>query len=329
MFTRRRRPGFTLIELLVVIAIIVLIMAMLLPAIQRVRQASDQMVSLNNLRQLGIAVHNAHNDYNRTPAMFGRYPANLLNPNGVQGSVFFHLLPYLEQDNLYKQGPDMARSQPIKILRAPLDPTYGDGRFTLTDTMPSWWSSSGTGNPIPPWATTGMTNQVWGLSSYAANWQLFGDLGAKFPVTIPDGMTNTIMFCEKYAVSSRPVGNPMYGANLWAYGVLPITQDYTVDLPTNSLYVNAYWARSGFVNRGGPVPTAWTGPEPWHCRCMVAPQFGVPPNNCHPLKTQSFHTSAINICLADGSSRTVTRSISDQRWAEAETSNRGDITDLD
>lgn len=323
-----KRSAFTLIELLVVIAIIVLLMAMLLPAIQRVRAASDQMISLSNLRQLGIAVHNAHGDYKKTPPMFGSYPAILPNPTGVQGSVFYHLLPYIEADNIYKLGPDVARSYVLKVLKAPLDRSYGDGFFELTSSMPSWWSASGTANPIPPWATTGTSNTKWGLSSYAANWQVFGDLGAAFPASIPDGMSNTIMFCEKYAVSSRPAGNPRFGANLWAYGVLPATTNYTVDLPVDSLYVNGYWARSGFVNRSGPVPTAWTGSEPWHCRCMVCAEFGVPDTNSHPLKTQSFTSNIICICLADGSARAV-RNVGDQAWAEAETRNRGDITNID
>lgn len=58
---------------------------------------------------------------------------------------------------------------------------------------------------VPPWADA--TNTTWGLSSYSANWQLFGDYGAKF-ADIRDGMSNTIMFNEKYAVSSRPAGVP-------------------------------------------------------------------------------------------------------------------------
>lgn len=323
-----RRNAFTLIELLVVIAIITILMAMLLPAIQKVRQAADQMISLNNLRNLGVATHNAHGDYNRTPAMFGSYPVVLPNPSGAVGSVFYHLLPYFEMDNLHRLGSDAARSSKIKLLRAPLDRSYGDGVFELTSAMPSWWSSSGTGNPIPPWAVTGNSNPIWGLSSYAANWQVFGDKGAAFPASLPDGLSNTILFCEKYAVTSRPAGNPRYGANLWAYGVLPVTTNYTSDLPTNSLYVNGYWARSGFVNRSGPVPTAWTGNEPWECRCMICAEFGVSDTNSHPLKTQSFNATTICVCMADGSARAV-RNVGDKAWAEAETRNRGDVTDLD
>lgn len=321
-----RRSGFSLIELLVVIAIITILMALLLPAVQKVRAAADSMTSRNNLKQLGLAVHHAHNDFLITPAMFGSYPAGT---TGIQGTVFYHILPYVEAEAIYRLGPDAARSYPLKVLRAPLDPTYGDGTFQLPVAAPSWFPPGppATANAYPPWAST--SNTTWGLSSYAANWQLFGDKGAKFPSGVPDGMSNTIMFNEKYAVSSRPAGLPREGANLWGYGVLPASNNYTVDQPADSLYVNAYWARSGFVNRGGPAAGSWNFPEAWECRCMVRPEFGVPPTACHPLKSQSLHTSAINLCLADGSVRSVARTISDKGWAEAETSRRGDVTDLD
>jgi len=98
----KRRTGFTLIELLVVIAIISLLMALLLPAIQRVREAANKMLCASNLRQLAIAAHNFHNDYSRLP------PGNLgpkapIPATAVQyvGTLPF-LLPYLEQDNLFK-----------------------------------------------------------------------------------------------------------------------------------------------------------------------------------------------------------------------------------
>jgi hypothetical protein len=284
------------------------------------------MMSKNNLKQLGIAVHNIHNDYGTAPAIFGALPPG---SGGVQASIFYHLLPYLEEGNLHQLGPDAARSKALKVLRAPNDPSYGDGTFQLTRTMPAWFAPGppATANPIPPWASA--SNTTWGLSSYGANWQLFGDKGVRLPSGIPDGSSNTIMFNEKYAVSSRAAGNPRTGANLWAYGVPPITTDYTRNLPSDSLYVNAYWARTGFVNSSGPSTGSWNFPEPWNCRCMVRPEFGVPSTACHPLKSQSFGAASINLLLADGSVRAVGSGVSDKAWAEAETSNRGDITNLD
>ena len=83
-----------------------------------------------------------------------------------------------------------------------------------------WDAATGTANAYPAWANPG--NTMWGLSSYAANWQMFGDQGARL-AKIQDGLSNTILFNEKYAVAKRPSGNPINGATLWGYGVDPRT----------------------------------------------------------------------------------------------------------
>ena len=100
-----RRHGFTLVELLVVIAIIVLLMSLLMPAIQKVRAASDKMLCANNLKQIGIALHNFHIDYDRFP------PGYMSNQPYVDGASdtspgwgwSAYLLPYIESDNVYRQ----------------------------------------------------------------------------------------------------------------------------------------------------------------------------------------------------------------------------------
>jgi hypothetical protein len=279
-----------------------------LPAVQAARDAARRTQSKNNLKQLALAVHTAHDANKVTPPMYGSNPAS--TNTSPLGTVFFHLLPFLEQTNLHDLGPDAARSRTLEVLAAPADPSYGNGTYQLTTSIPPWANSS---------------NTTWGLSSYSANWQLFGDEGANF-AAIGDGQSNTIMFNEKYAVSSRPVGDPPSGANLWGYGVYPPTRpyDYSVTLPTTSLYVSAYWARSGFVNRGGPVPTAWTGSTPWRCRCMLRPEFGVPPTNAHPLKSQSLSAGIIYMAMADGSVRSATATVSDPAWSAGETPFNGE-----
>jgi len=99
MFKHRRNKGFTLIELLVVIAIIAILIALLLPAVQQAREAARRTQCKNNLKQMGLAIHNYHDVYTRFP------PAGTVAGNsGAHGNtVFVGILPYIDQAPLYNQ----------------------------------------------------------------------------------------------------------------------------------------------------------------------------------------------------------------------------------
>jgi prepilin-type N-terminal cleavage/methylation domain-containing protein/prepilin-type processing-associated H-X9-DG protein len=115
----KRRPGFTLIELLVVIAIIAVLIGLLLPAVQKVREAAARMSCSNNLKQLGIALHNYHDTHNAMPPWgfdftYNPRPANPLGNQRQGHSAQSFLLPYIEQENVARIGrPDASVIDPV------------------------------------------------------------------------------------------------------------------------------------------------------------------------------------------------------------------------
>jgi prepilin-type N-terminal cleavage/methylation domain-containing protein len=166
------RKGFSMIELLVVIAIIAILIALLLPAVQQVREAAARAESLNNLRQIALASHNfAGTNRGRLPSVSG-------DPRSVnrERSLFYALLLHVEQDALYREylGRPVAMVRiPVRVFMSPADPTI-DGA----------WGGKG-------------------VSSYAANAQVFTG-NPSLTNTCLDGTSNTIFFAEHYAVRCGP-----------------------------------------------------------------------------------------------------------------------------
>ena len=297
---RYRRGGFTLVELLVVIGIIAVLIALLVPAIQKVRAAAARMQSLNNLKQMSLACQNFH-DVNGTlpPAQGARRPGQ-----GVIGPVHFHILDFIEQGPVLKNA-----ESPRGFARWDVNGTFGK-------VIPTYLS------PSDPSATNGQGNfgALWGLASYAYNFQVFGNgnlasspdvalgnpnttniafwFGGTRLVAIQDGTSNTIMFAEKIAQCGRWQG-PVDGASLW------------------SCEFNQ--RRPGFAINGAAANS--TGPGSMF-------QVGAKPATCDWNLASTTSSTAILVALCDGSARSLAASTAPAIWWSAlQPSDGGDLGD--
>jgi prepilin-type N-terminal cleavage/methylation domain-containing protein len=173
---RSRPSGFTLIELLVVIAIIAILIGLLLPAVQKVRESANMTKCQNNLKQIGLACHMAHDQVGYLPQFSVNYPS-VANITG--GTVHFFLLPYLEQQTLLSNWAGQTISSAVNTVPPPK--VY-------------FCPSDGT---VP---VSGVDSSNYGVTSYAFNAQVFGSKYSRIPGDFPDGTSQTALAFERYAV---------------------------------------------------------------------------------------------------------------------------------
>src|SRR5262245_57048297 len=158
-----QRRGFTLVELLVVIAIIGVLIALLLPAVQAVREAARCGKCSNNLRQIGMAAHQHHDVYGRLPPGMGFTP---FTENGVWGHNFFHLLPYLEQDDLFRRALG-----PVQLPTGPITMYFPGNNNVYSERVQSFLCTSDPS--VSRGGVVTLNGLSWGATCYAANSQLF------------------------------------------------------------------------------------------------------------------------------------------------------------
>jgi prepilin-type N-terminal cleavage/methylation domain-containing protein len=287
-FHPRRGPaGFTLAELLVVIAIIGVLIGLSLPAVQMAREAANRNSCQNNLRRIVLACHHAaenHNNY--LPPGIGWYPAGGKPGDGAYGTTAFHLLPYLEEDNLYQVScqdgwyfalHNDVYAQRVKAFLCPSDPSNGNG--VVTD-------NQGT---------------AWGACSYAGNVQVFCQVDKNGVLTNPEGKpqltasfqprgtSNTILIAEKYARCTNKTFPE--GGSLWAYWLTNSAIE-----PLSPAF-EAAWTNYSF----GPSSKFQTRPTPYR-------------GNCDPVLASTPHPGGMVVGMGDGSVRVLPPDVSGQVW---------------
>jgi prepilin-type N-terminal cleavage/methylation domain-containing protein/prepilin-type processing-associated H-X9-DG protein len=192
----RRWRGFTLIELLVVIAIIALLIGLLLPAVQKVRQAAQKLQCANNLKQIAMATINCSDQHEgKMPPSIGLYPNWNFVEGNSDGGLFFHILPYVERNVEFQA-----------TYRRPLSGGRNGGAGGF-----SQWTLPGNLTHVKTYicpSDVTLPPESWGpnRSTYGINGQVFRynyngwSAGlANYPATFTDGTSNTVMFTEKGA----------------------------------------------------------------------------------------------------------------------------------
>jgi prepilin-type processing-associated H-X9-DG protein len=200
----RRRPGFTLSQLLVLLALLGILLGLLFPALVKVREAAARAECQNNLKQIMLGMYGIHDVYNRLPPLAGPFPP----PTGDQGTCFFHVLPFVEQDNVWKESADEAG------IHSPWNNgIYGKDLFVSYYRCPADRSGAAD-RRYQGWLAT---------SNYAANFLVFGDPDSysmqgspRIPNSFPDGLSTTIALAERYQIcNGEPNAWPYDGTSAW------------------------------------------------------------------------------------------------------------------